>query len=104
MYWNTKSCRFSSHGATPWKELVHRSNNGLTSKHRIGLVVNAGPSLGYGHAVRCQRIAQVFRGEAAIFPISETCRRFFEAVGFGASIMDLKTEKFPPVMAVSYTH
>ena len=61
-------------------------------------MVNAGPSLGYGHAVRCQRIARAFRGEAAIFPISETCRRFFEATGFGASIADLKSEEYPAVM------
>jgi len=62
------------------------------------LVVNAGPSLGYGHAVRCLRIARSLEGGASIFPISETCRRFFEAAGFAASLADLKAEKFPQVM------
>ena len=68
------------------------------SNFRIGLVVNAGPSLGYGHAVRCQRIAREFNGEAAIYPVSEVCRRFFETAGFGPAIRNWKSETFPPLM------
>lgn len=74
------------------------SSNGRVRRFTIGLVVNAGPSLGYGHAIRCQRIARAFGGEAAIFPVSEVCRRFFESTGFGQAIQDWKSDEFPPMM------
>ena len=67
-------------------------------KFRIGLAVNAGPSLGFGHAVRCLRIARAFKGEAAIYPISEVCRRFFESFGLESDTRDWKSGKLPPVM------
>jgi len=65
---------------------------------RFGLAVNAGPSLGFGHAVRCRRIAHAFKGAVAIYPTSEVCRRFFEASGFDSEIRDWKTETLPPVV------
>jgi UDP-2,4-diacetamido-2,4,6-trideoxy-beta-L-altropyranose hydrolase len=65
---------------------------------RVGLAVNAGPSLGYGHAVRCQRIARELPGEVAIYPLSEVCRRYFESTGFETAIWDSKSEVLPPLM------
>src|SRR3954462_10542151 len=67
-------------------------------RFQMGLAVNASPSLGFGHAVRCLRIARAIKGNAAIYPVSEVCRRFFEASGFGAKILDWKTDELPPVM------
>jgi len=45
---------------------------------QIGIIVNAGPSIGYGHAVRCVRLANALAGDAAItfYPLSEACRDF----------------------------
>jgi len=60
--------------------------------------VNAGPSLGFGHAVRCRRIARELKGEAAIYPVSEVCRRFFEASGFESEIQDWKSGPLPPIV------
>jgi spore coat polysaccharide biosynthesis predicted glycosyltransferase SpsG len=60
--------------------------------------VNAGPSIGFGHAVRCRRIAHAFKGEVAIYPTSEACRRFFEASGFNSEIQDWKSATFPPIV------
>ena len=71
---------------------------GSTNRSRIGLVADADAELGYGHAVRCLRIARAFPGEAAIYPLSEDCRRFFEAAGFGSAVRDWKSEMFPEVM------
>jgi spore coat polysaccharide biosynthesis predicted glycosyltransferase SpsG len=71
-------------------------------KFRLGLAVNAGPSLGFGHAVRCRRIAHAFKGEAAIYPVSEVCRRFFEASGFESEIRDWKSGVLPPIMITDF--
>jgi spore coat polysaccharide biosynthesis predicted glycosyltransferase SpsG len=48
------------------------------SKSPIGIIVNAGPSIGYGHAVRCLRLANALAGEAltVFYPLSEACRDF----------------------------
>ena len=45
---------------------------------RIGIIVDAGPSLGYGHAVRCLRLANALTDAASIvfYPLSESCREF----------------------------
>ena len=45
---------------------------------RIGIIVDAGPSLGYGHAVRCLRLANALTDSASIvfYPLSESCREF----------------------------
>jgi len=74
------------------------STKRVSERYRIGLAVNAGPSLGFGHAVRCLRIARALKGETAIYPISEVCRRFFEASGFESRILDWKYEALPPIM------
>ncbi len=82
----------------PWKEPVHASTNRLPEDYRIGLIADAGPSLGYGHAVRCLRIAAAFPAEAALFPLSNACRRFFEANGYAAALHDFHAAKLPPVV------
>lgn len=69
-----------------------------TNRFRIGLVADARAELGYGHAVRCLRIARAFQGDAAIYPMSEECRRFFKDAGLDASICDWKNEVFPGLM------
>ena len=50
----------------------------LKSHSEIGIVVNAGPSIGYGHVVRCLRLANALAAEASItfYPLSEPCRDF----------------------------
>jgi spore coat polysaccharide biosynthesis predicted glycosyltransferase SpsG len=69
-------------------------------KSQIGIIVNAGPSIGYGHAVRCLRLANALAGDASItfYPLSEPCRDFlvsgntdgqFEILESTASINDL---------------
>src|SRR5207237_8227747 len=50
-------------------------------KSEIGIIVDAGPTLGYGHAVRCLRLAGVLIDEATVtfYPLSESCREFLLA-------------------------
>ena len=74
------------------------STSSSSDRIRIGLAVNAGPSLGFGHAVRCQRIARAFNGDAAIYPLSEVCRRYFESSGCDSEIRDWKYSVLPPIM------
>jgi spore coat polysaccharide biosynthesis predicted glycosyltransferase SpsG len=47
-------------------------------RSHIGIIVNAGPGIGYGHVVRCLRLANALAGDAAItfYPLSEDCRDF----------------------------
>ena len=69
-----------------------------TDDGTLGLVVDAGPQLGYGHAVRCLRLARALKGtsELAIFPQSSECKTFFEKEGF----TDLREpgSPFPPLV------
>ncbi len=69
-------------------------------KSEIGIIVNAGPSIGYGHAVRCLRLANALAVDASIkfYPLSEPCRDFlvagntdgrFEILESTAAIKDL---------------
>ena len=68
---------------------------------RIGIVVDAGPSLGYGHAVRCLRLANALTEDAAVmvYPLSESCRDFFlnasPAAKFEICEPDWETKGFP---------
>jgi spore coat polysaccharide biosynthesis predicted glycosyltransferase SpsG len=45
---------------------------------RVGIVVDAGPTLGYGHVVRCTRLAQALEPEIEVifYPLSEHCAAF----------------------------
>ena len=62
----------------------------------VGFVVDADPSLGYGHAVRCLRIASRLRREVGVvfYPLSETCRSFVRSNGFETR----SDEPFPPLV------
>jgi spore coat polysaccharide biosynthesis predicted glycosyltransferase SpsG len=74
------------------------STNPSSEKFKVGLAVNASLSLGFGHAVRCRRVARALGDHTAIYPVSEPCRRFFEASGFGSQILDWKSAALPPVV------
>ena len=71
----------------------------FTEKQRnagVGFVVDAGPGKGYGHAVRCLRIASRLRREVDVvfYPLSEACRSFVSGHGFPT-----RTEgAFPPLV------
>jgi len=51
-------------------------------KPEIGIVVDAGPTLGYGHAVRCLRLAKALatRNKVVFYPLSEDCEKFLAGV------------------------
>jgi spore coat polysaccharide biosynthesis predicted glycosyltransferase SpsG len=55
-------------------------------RFEIGIIVDAGPGLGYGHAVRCIRLARALEAENQVvfYPLSPACREFVEAAGFSA--------------------
>ncbi len=44
----------------------------------LGIVVDAGPTVGYGHVVRCTRLAQALESESTVvfYPLSEACEIF----------------------------
>src|SRR3989442_12142054 len=76
-----KSFRSWNPGRSWWRDPVSVSAESEISgtDSRIGIVVDAGPSLGYGHAVRCLRLANALTKDAAVmvYPLSESCRDFF---------------------------
>ena len=49
----------------------------------MGFVVDAGPNVGYGHVVRCLRIADALKPDVAVafYPLSESCERFLSDRG-----------------------
>jgi len=67
-----------------------------TRPHDVGIVVDAGPKLGYGHAVRCVRLARALsrRNSVVFYPLSEPCREFIESSGF----LTTTGSAFPPVV------
>jgi UDP-2,4-diacetamido-2,4,6-trideoxy-beta-L-altropyranose hydrolase len=73
-------------------------------KPEIGIIVDAGPKLGYGHAVRCMRLAGALTSDAAIhfYPLSDSCREFLsssDAEGkYQIHISKLGTEALPPLV------
>jgi spore coat polysaccharide biosynthesis predicted glycosyltransferase SpsG len=58
--------------------------NSSTDRAEIGFVVDAGPGLGYGHAVRCVRLARALakRNSVVFYPLSAACEQFIESFGF----------------------
>jgi len=70
----------------------------LTKEASIGLVVDAGPRLGYGHAVRCLRLARQLQGDVAIYPQSPDCSSFFEREGMKDRIRNAQTDGFPQIV------
>ena len=71
--------------------------NTLIDNAEIGVVVDAGSKLGYGHAVRSVRLARALarRNRVVFYPLSEPCKAFVEAAGF--KTVDLG-ESFPPLV------
>jgi UDP-2,4-diacetamido-2,4,6-trideoxy-beta-L-altropyranose hydrolase len=64
----------------------------------VGLIVDAGPRLGYGHAVRCLRLARSLQEGVEIFPLSDDCRAFFEANGFKGKLRNAQIDAFPALV------
>jgi UDP-2,4-diacetamido-2,4,6-trideoxy-beta-L-altropyranose hydrolase len=61
-----------------------------------GIVVDAGRQLGYGHAVRCIRLAKSLsrRHSVVFYPLSDSCREFIESSGYTVAT----NSAFPPVV------
>jgi UDP-2,4-diacetamido-2,4,6-trideoxy-beta-L-altropyranose hydrolase len=77
--------------------------NTSTRTPEIGIVVDAGPRLGYGHVVRCMRLAQALakRNKVVFYPLSEPCIEFVAPSGFAmanlpSSLKDATA--FPPLV------
>jgi spore coat polysaccharide biosynthesis predicted glycosyltransferase SpsG len=78
-----------------------------TNPAEIGIVVDAGPGLGYGHAVRCVRLGRALakRNSVVFFPLSVACKEFIEQFGF-RTVSGFGTEEklepakllFPPLV------
>ena len=62
---------------------------------RIGIIVDAGPTLGYGHVVRCLRLANALARHADIilYPLSECCREFLVSAATDAKF-EIRNSKF----------
>ncbi|MBI4473231.1 MAG: hypothetical protein HY646_11230 [Acidobacteria bacterium] len=67
-----------------------------TDSYDIGIVVDAGPAIGYGHVVRCLRLAGQLGLDhhVAFHPLSEACREFVDGSGFATR----NTMEFPPLV------
>jgi spore coat polysaccharide biosynthesis predicted glycosyltransferase SpsG len=61
----------------------------------VGIIVDAGPRMGYGHAVRCLRLARALRSGVEIFALSDDCAAFFEGNGFKGRIRKAGIDPFP---------
>ncbi len=76
---------------------MHKSANA-----DVGIIVDAGPSIGYGHAVRCLRLANALAPEQQVefYPVSEACEEFLKSVAPDAQIQTPNSEisAFPPVV------
>jgi len=76
----------------------------LHNNAEIGIVVDAGPQLGYGHVVRCVRLARALANEhgVVVYPLSQRCKEFATSNLSGPVVTDVvshrDTELFPPVV------
>jgi spore coat polysaccharide biosynthesis predicted glycosyltransferase SpsG len=68
----------------------------------VGIMVDAGPRLGYGHAVRCLRLAAALEPEVRVtfYPVSEICESFLRDASPQSEIRNPKSEIsfLPPVV------
>src|SRR5688572_824198 len=73
---------------------------GASGRPSIGIVVDAGPALGFGHAVRCVRLGRALEAEADLvyFPLSEACETFLHNEVAGADIRKPKSAIDCPVV------
>lgn len=78
--------------------MVVSTSSFQTGAGRAGLVVDAGAGLGYGHAVRCLRLAEALGPGTEIYPLSTECRAFFESNGFQSSLRDFSGGALPEVV------
>jgi spore coat polysaccharide biosynthesis predicted glycosyltransferase SpsG len=69
----------------------------------IGVVVDAGPAVGYGHALRCIRLAEALSVEAPItfYPASEACERFIREAMPEVEIRHPNSEASFPAVVIS---
>lgn len=69
---------------------------------QIGIIVDAGPTVGYGHAVRCVRLARALESDAQVsfYPMSEACAAFLRYASPLTEIHDPQSEisSFPPLV------
>jgi len=71
---------------------------------RIGIIVDANPSLGYGHVVRCLRLANALTADTAVtfYPLSESCQDFLVNANSAGKLEickpDFETSVFPPLV------
>lgn len=84
---------------------VTKSNSGSWSSDfgfGIGIVVDAGPTVGYGHVVRSLRLAQAFGSEVPVtfYPVSEPCEAFLRQASPESEIRNPRSESgsFPPLV------
>ena len=65
-----------------------------TNAAEIGIVVDAGSELGYGHAVRCVRLARALAelNRVVFYPVSAACKEFVEAAGFQTAVLPSLTQ------------
>jgi spore coat polysaccharide biosynthesis predicted glycosyltransferase SpsG len=68
-----------------------------TENPEIGVIVDAGSKLGYGHVVRSVRLARALarRNRVAFYPLSAACKSFVEAAGFRTAEIG---GPFPPLV------
>jgi len=76
----------------------------LHNNAEVGIVVDAGPQLGYGHAVRCVRLARALAKEhvVVVYPLSQRCKEFVTSYLSGSVVTEVinhrATEIFPPLV------
>jgi spore coat polysaccharide biosynthesis predicted glycosyltransferase SpsG len=64
----------------------------------VGIVVDAGARQGYGHAVRCLRLARALENGVTIYPMSEACGAFFSRNGFQDRLRNPQSDAFPGIV------
>src|SRR5262245_59352510 len=98
MFWNMRSLRFWKRGRR-WQR---GRLNDSTSTGEIGIVVDSGPKLGYGHAVRCLRLATALakRNTVVFYPLSDLCQEFISRSGFPTILAspNIVALQFPPLV------
>jgi spore coat polysaccharide biosynthesis predicted glycosyltransferase SpsG len=72
------------------------TSDSLEHEAQVGIVVDAGLQPGYGHAVRCLRLAKSLsrRYSVLFYPLSDSCREFIESSGYTVATETV----FPPVV------
>ncbi len=74
-------------------------SRGSNNEKRVGIVVDAGPAIGYGHAVRCLRLAKALEPIAAVsfYAMSAPCHQFLSS----NSTFDIRSanlDSLPPLV------